>query len=169
VAWVPQEPFLFAGTIRENILLGNEDADASRLVSASRTACLHEDVLAFPDGYDTLVGEKGVILSGGQKQRVALARAMVNDAPILLLDDPISQVDTRTGDAIVRALRSSAVRKTVLMASHRLGALSFADRIITLDGGRISESGTHHQLMAGGGYYSETYHLQEIEEAIDAR
>jgi ATP-binding cassette subfamily B protein len=169
MTWVPQEPFLFAGTIRENILLGNDEKSASRLFSASREACLHDDVLGFPDGYDTLVGEKGVILSGGQKQRVALARALVNDPPILLLDDPISQVDTRTGDAIVRAIRSRSHDKTVIMASHRLGALSHADQIITLDDGRIVESGTHGELMAAGGYYAETFRLQEIEEAFDAR
>lgn len=169
MAWVPQEPFLFAGTIRDNILIGETDLDVSALVSASDKACLHKDVLEFPDGYDTLVGEKGVILSGGQKQRVALARALAKNAAILLLDDPISQVDTRTGDAIVQALRSGSGNKTVIMASHRLGALSFADHIITLDNGRIVESGTHSELMAMNGYYAETYRLQEIEEAFDAR
>ena len=169
MTWVPQEPFLFAGTIRENILLGKDDGDDTRLAYAAREASLHEDILGFPNGYDTLVGERGVILSGGHKQRVALARALLKDPPVLLLDDPISQVDTRTGDAIVRAIRSRSADKTVIMASHRLGVLSFADEIISLENGRIIESGTHDQLMARGGYYAETYRLQEIEEAFDAR
>lgn len=169
MAWVPQEPFLFAGTIRDNIVLGDDGNLSPRLVSAAGEACLHEDIAEFPSGYDTLVGERGVILSGGQKQRVALARALVKDTPILLLDDPISQVDTQTGDAIIRAIRSRSSNRTVIMASHRLGALSFADQIITMENGRIVESGTHAQLMARGGYYADTYRLQEIEEAIDAR
>jgi ATP-binding cassette subfamily B protein len=169
MAWIPQEPFLFAGTIRDNILMGEDDTGDTRLVSAARDAGLHKDVVDFQQGYDTLVGEKGVILSGGQKQRVAIARALVKGTPVLLLDDPISQVDTRTGDEIIHAIRSSSGRKTIIMASHRLGALTFADRIISLENGRIVESGTHEELLARGGYYAETYRLQEIEEAFDAR
>jgi ATP-binding cassette subfamily B protein len=168
MAWVPQEPFLFSGSVRDNILLGQDNGDGAGLVTAAREACLHADIDRFPEGYDTVVGEKGVILSGGQKQRVALSRALVKKAPILLLDDPISQVDTRTGEAIVQALRSRSVDTTVVMASHRLSALSFADQIITLKEGRIVESGTHGDLMAAGGYYADTYRLQEIEEAFDA-
>ncbi len=168
IAAVPQEPFLFAGTIRENILMGNHSDLSTDLFSASRAASLHDDVSEFPAAYHTLVGEKGIILSGGQKQRVTLARALMNDAPILLLDDPISQVDTQTGNAIIRALRSDNRNRTLVMASHRLGALSFADHIITLRNGRIVESGTHAQLMASNGYYAKTYRLQEIEEAFDA-
>jgi ATP-binding cassette subfamily B protein len=169
ITFVPQEPFLFAGTIRENILLGNPETSDDVLFSVSEEACLDKDISEFPMGYDTLVGEKGVILSGGQKQRVALARALTNKCPVLLLDDPISQVDTQTGNAIVRALRSKLRKRTVIMASHRLGALTFADQIITLNRGRIVETGTHIELMAAGGYYAETYRLQEIEEGLDAR
>ncbi len=168
IAFIPQEPFLFAGTIRDNILLNSPESDVSELIPAAREACLHDTVTAFPKGYDTVVGEKGIILSGGQKQRVALARAFMKDAPLLILDDPISQVDTQTGEAIVQAIRSRSSEKTVIMASHRLSALTFADQIISLKNGHVVESGTHNQLMSADGYYAETYRMQEIAEAFDA-
>jgi ATP-binding cassette, subfamily B, multidrug efflux pump len=168
VAFVPQEPFLFAGTIRENILLNLHADPAQGLIPAATEACLHETVLAFPKGYDTVVGEKGVILSGGQKQRVALARAFLKDAPILILDDPISQVDTETGSAIIRAIQSKTRQKTVLMASHRLSALKSADIIISMKDNHIVEDGTHEELLAQNGYYAKTYRMQEIEEALNA-
>ncbi len=166
IAVVPQEPFLFAGTIRDNIQLETDGNRETDMIEAARQACLHETVRAFPRGYDTVVGEKGVILSGGQKQRVALARAFFRNAPLLLLDDPISQVDTHTGQAIVRTLREQAGDKTVVIASHRLSALTFADHIITLKNGHIQEAGTHARLMSADGYYAETYRMQEIQEAL---
>lgn len=168
ITFVPQEPFLFAGTIRDNILFGTQMVTDEKLFAVSNDAGLHDDVSAFPMGYDTPVGEKGVILSGGQKQRVALARALLKDSPILLLDDPISQVDTRTGKSIVRALRSRSGSKTMVIASHRLDALTHSQQIISLKEGRIVESGTHDQLLATGGYYADIYRMQEIEEAFDA-
>ncbi len=167
IAFVPQEPFLFAGTIRNNILLNSTDA-SERLIPASIKACLHETVLKFPKGYDTVVGEKGIILSGGQKQRVALARAFLKDAPLLVLDDPISQVDTETGNAIIQAIRQKTGHQTVVIASHRLSALKSSDIIISLKNGSIVESGTHTDLMTQNGYYAQTYQMQEIEETINA-
>ncbi|MEE8481104.1 MAG: ABC transporter ATP-binding protein, partial [Desulfobacterales bacterium] len=122
----------------------------------------------FPNGFETIVGEKGVVLSGGQKQRIALARSLLKDTPILIMDDPISQVDLKTGAAIIKTIRSMTEEKTIIIVSHRLSAIRFADHIITLDGGRIVESGTHTELMEHGQYYAKTFHLQEIEEEFNA-
>ena len=168
IAFIPQEPFLFAGTIRENITFDNRDISENRLDRAVRDAALYDTIQSFPDGYDTVVGEKGIILSGGQKQRIALARCLLKDAPILILDDPISQVDTATGDAIISTIRKEASNRTIVIVSHRLSALSYADCILSLDQGRIVGSGNHRELMASENYYSKTFHLQEIEEELDA-
>ena len=113
-----------------------------------------------------MVGEKGVILSGGQKQRVVLARALLKDAPVLLLDDPVSQVDAATAARIIGTLRDLSGTRTLVIVSHRLSAVSFADQIMVLSQGRIQETGTHRQLMARGGYYTDIYQLQEIEDAL---
>ena len=120
----------------------------------------------LPDGLDTLVGEKGILLSGGQKQRIALARALLIDASILLLDDPISQVDTVTGARIVTTLRAMAGTKTVLVVSHRLAAVRFADEIFSLENGRIGERGNHADLLRAGGYYARVHALQELHDAF---
>jgi len=114
-----------------------------------------------------VVGEKGIILSGGQKQRIALARCLLKDAGILILDDPISQVDLETGTAIIDTIRKMAGPKTIVIVSHRLSAVSFADRIIALDQGRMVESGNHRQLMESNNYYARTFRLQQIEEELD--
>ncbi|MCU0613496.1 MAG: ABC transporter ATP-binding protein/permease [Desulfobacterales bacterium] len=168
ISFVPQEPFLFAGTIRENILFENGIVDEQQLIRAVSAASMHETIRDFPKGFDTIVGEKGVVLSGGQKQRIALARALLHDRPILLLDDPISQVDMETGANIVKAIREMSRTKTTIIVSHRLSALSFADNIIVLDKGKIIANGTHTRLMEQNTYYSGTYQLQEIEEAFYA-
>ncbi len=166
IAFVPQEPFLFAGTLRENILFGCPQTDSAQLDRALTDAGLNETVASMPAGLDTVVGEKGILLSGGQKQRVALARALLIDAPILLLDDPVSQVDTATGRIIIDSIRRMAGRKTILVASHRLAALRFADHIITLENGDLVECGTHDQLVNDGGYYARVFALQELEDAV---
>jgi ATP-binding cassette subfamily B protein len=167
MAFLPQEPFLFAGTIRENITFGDPDVPEQRLIEAARAAALLDTVAGFPQGFDTVVGEKGIMLSGGQKQRVALARCLLADASLLILDDPISQVDFETGAAIIQALRRRTGRRTLLIASHRLSALAFADRIAVLERGRIVVSGRHAQLMEASDYYARTYRLQAIEEGRD--
>ena len=164
---IPQEPFLFAGTIRDNIVFGNRDVADKMLKKAVKAAVLSETINNFPDGYDTVVGEKGIILSGGQKQRIALARCLLKDADILILDDPISQVDLETGTAIINNIREMAGSKTIVIVSHRLSAVNFADRIITLDQGRIVESGSHRQLMESDNYYARTFRLQQIEEELN--
>ncbi len=166
VVYVPQEPFLFAGTIRENLLFGCPLECAPLLDQVIADAGLQETLQDFPKGLDTVVGEKGILLSGGQKQRIALARALLTDTPVLLLDDPISQVDTATGRRIVDTLQRMSGMKTVMIVSHRLAAVRFAHRIITLEEGRIVESGSHAQLVAAEGYYSRVHGLQELEDAV---
>jgi len=163
IAFMPQEPFLFAGTIRENITFGN-DIPETDLIRTVQEASLYDTIQSFPNGFDTIVGERGVVLSGGQKQRVALARALLSNADILILDDPISQVDLETGRKIIDVIKAKADHKTIIISSHRLSALRFADQIIALDRGSVVESGTHAQLMALDAYYARTYRLQEIEE-----
>jgi ATP-binding cassette subfamily B multidrug efflux pump len=162
----PQEPFLFAGTVRDNITFGNEAVKDAQLDQVAQMAALSSTIDELPDGFDTVVGEKGVILSGGQKQRVALARALLNNTPVLILDDPVSQVDTRTAAHIVHSLQRMSAKKTMLIASHRLSALRHADRILVMEDGKIVTSGNHDALMAANGYYARTYRLQEIEDAL---
>ena len=164
-AFMPQEPFLFSATIRENITF--DDAvpdDDPRLLEACRQACLDKTIAAMPEGFDTLTGEKGVILSGGQKQRVALARVLYHQAPVLILDDPVSQVDPETADRIMENLRSVVRGRTALVISHRPAMAVFADRIIVLKDGRIIEQGTHQELLGKAGYYAEAWHIQQLEE-----
>jgi len=167
IAFIPQEPFLFAGTIRENMAFGNRAITDDQLEKAAREASLYDTIKNFPEGFDTVVGEKGIILSGGQKQRIAIARFLLYEADLLVLDDPISQVDLETGAKIIDTIRASAGQKTIIIVSHRLSAVSYADQIISLDQGRIVESGTHAQLMASNRYYARTFRLQEIEEDLN--
>ena len=168
ITFIPQEPFLFAGTIRDNIVFGNQDITEEQLEKAVNEAALQDTISGFTDGFETVVGERGIILSGGQKQRVALARCLIKDAAIMILDDPISQVDLETGTTIINTIRKMARQKTIIIVSHRLSAVSYADRIISLDEGRLVESGTHRQLMESNNYYAKTFRLQEMEEELDA-
>jgi ATP-binding cassette, subfamily B, multidrug efflux pump len=167
IAYVPQEPFLFAGTIRDNLTFACAgECDEGRLKQVISDVALSATLAELPAGIDTVVGERGVLLSGGQKQRIALGRALLLDAPILLLDDPISQVDTETGRHIVEAIGRMVGRKTILIVSHRLAAIRLADRIASLEQGRVVETGTHAQLIAGQGYYARVHALQELEDAL---
>ncbi len=162
IAHVPQEPYLFSGTIRDNITFGT-DVDDDRLIRVCRDAALYDTIRMFPKGFDTPVGERGIVLSGGQKQRIVLARALLRDSRLLLLDDPIGQVDSETANTIIETIRKLAGEKTILIASHRIPAVAFADRILVLSEGRIIEEGTHEQLIATSGYYSRTDALQRLE------
>ena len=168
ISFTPQEPFLFSGTIRDNITFGRTDIKDSDLERSIEQASLSGTIKAFPKGADTIVGERGIILSGGQKQRIALARAFLTDMPILILDDPVSQVDVETGSEIINNIRSMSAEKSVIIVSHRLSALCFASQIIVLENGRITESGSHKDLMALGRYYAKTFKMQEIEEGMNA-
>jgi len=165
---MPQEPFIFAGSIRDNLTFGNPQIKETRLETITRKAALYDTICSFPNGFETIVGEKGVILSGGQKQRIALARCLLQKGNILVLDDPISQVDLQTGTAIIDMIKSMAAEKTIIIVSHRISAVSFADQIIALDKGRIIERGTHPELIVTNHYYAKTFQLQEIEEVVNA-
>jgi len=168
ISFVPQEPFIFSGTIRENICFGDRGNNDSELIKAATEASIYNTIKLLPDGFETLVGEKGVILSGGQKQRIALARAFICKKPILLLDDPISQVDVETGNSIINQIRKKAGRTSIMIVSHRLSAVSFADQIITIEKGLITQSGTHSELMKNDNFYAAAYRLQALEEELNA-
>jgi ATP-binding cassette subfamily B multidrug efflux pump len=167
MAVVPQDAFLFSGTIRHNLCFGKEDASEAQILGAVRAAKLYDTIMQFPGQFDTVIGEKGVTLSGGQKQRLALARALLISAPILLLDDPMSQVDTETAAAMLTRIRELSRARTSVIVSHRLSHVRHADLILVLDRGGIAEAGTHRELMALEGYYSRMYRWQEIEEALE--
>jgi ATP-binding cassette subfamily B protein len=141
VVVVPQDPFVFSGSIRENICFGRGNAADEEIMEAARAADFYETVMGFPDRFDTLIGEKGVTLSGGQRQRLALARAFLISAPIMILDDPLSQVDTDTAATILASIRSLSPKRTMVMVSHRLNHVRHADLIIVLENGRITEAG----------------------------
>ncbi|MFH1155581.1 MAG: ABC transporter ATP-binding protein [Pseudomonadota bacterium] len=160
ITYVPQEPFLFSGTIRENLLFGDPHADDKALETAVAMAQLTGTLAGFPKGLDTIIGEKGVMLSGGQKQRIALARAFLKQAPIMILDDPISQVDMETASRIVQVLEELSHTRTLIIASHRFTVFRNARAILVLDRGSLIESGTHPELVAQGGYYARANAMQ---------
>lgn len=166
-AVVSQSPFLFSRSIAENIALGKPEASLSEIRRAAALACIDDDIMLFPEGYDTLVGEKGITLSGGQKQRIAIARALLLNAEILVLDDALSAVDGKTEHRILHNLRSQPQRQTVIVIAHRLTALEQADQIVVLQHGEISERGTHASLLAHEDWYAEMYRYQKLEQAIE--
>lgn len=157
---VMQEPFLYSKTLRENIRLGRHSAPEPEIVESATIACIHESIEGFDQKYDTLVGERGVTLSGGQRQRVAIARAILKDAPVLILDDALSAVDTHTETIILDAMRRRSGRHTTIVIAHRLSTLMHADQIAVLDGGRIVQRGTHAQLIEQDGLYRKLWQIQ---------
>lgn len=166
IAYVPQETFLFSETIRNNIRFGNMELTDSEVEKYAAIASIHEDILGFPKGYDTLVGERGVTLSGGQKQRVAIARALIKQTPIIVLDDCLSAVDTETEKKILDSLKDSQGKHSIVVVSHRLKAVVDADMIYVMHEGRIVERGKHHDLIGNGGLYQRMYERQMIEEKL---
>jgi ATP-binding cassette subfamily B protein len=166
IGFVPQETFLFSDRIRENIALGVDSATDSDIHDAADAANIAVDIEGFPEGYETLVGERGITLSGGQKQRTAIARALIRNPRILILDDALSSVDTHTEDKILNHLRDVMEGRTTIFISHRVSTVRNADRIAVLHGGRIVELGTHDELLALNGYYSDLYNKQLLEEEL---
>jgi ATP-binding cassette subfamily B multidrug efflux pump len=165
-AVVPQEPFLFSTSIAENIRLGCPEASDQAVEAAAKAAALHEDILRFPLGYNTEIGERGVTLSGGQKQRLSIARALLKDAPVLVLDDALSAVDVATERAIIQHLRPMQGKRALIIICHRLSAIEQADEIVVLRQGQVAERGTHPQLMTENGWYARAYRYQQLEQAV---
>jgi len=160
IALVPQDPVIFADTARENIRFGRPDATDAEVEAAAKAAAAHEFLVGLPDGYDSYVGERGVMLSGGQKQRIAIARAILRDAPILLLDEATSALDAESENAVQAAVEDLAKTRTTLIVAHRLATVKKADRIIVFEAGRIVAEGTHDDLVAEGGLYARLARLQ---------
>ena len=168
MAYVPQESYLFSGTIRDNIGWGKQDASEAEIVNAAKMAYADEFITKLPDGYDTEVGERGSRLSGGERQRIAIARALLKNAPILLLDEATSSLDSESEQQVQKALEVLMKGRTTMVIAHRLSTIQNADRIIVLDNGKMREDGTHNSLLAQNGFYSYLYNLQFTGDALPA-
>lgn len=162
IGMVPQDVFLFSTTVRENIAYGRPEATEEEIWRAAELAGIAEEIRSFPDGLDTVVGERGLTLSGGQRQRVGIARALLMDPPILILDDALSSVDAKVEEEILRNLREVLRRKTAIVVAHRISAVRGADWIIVLSDGRIVEQGDHNRLIRLGGLYARLAELQAV-------
>ena len=168
IALVPQDPVIFAASAHENIAFGRSGASQAEVIAAAKAAEAHEFITAMPQGYDTYVGERGVMLSGGQKQRIAIARAILRAAPVLLLDEATSALDAESERAVQDAVENMAAGRTTLIVAHRLATVKKADRIIVFDGGRIVATGNHNELVAAGGLYARLARLQFTDGAVAA-
>ena len=163
IGYVPQDAFLFSDSIKNNIKFGKEDATDEEVYQAAKNAVVHKNIVGFTNGYDTILGERGITLSGGQKQRVSIARAIIKDPSILLFDDCLSAVDTETEEEIMSNLGKISKDKTTFIVSHRVSTTKNADKIIVIDDGQITQQGTHNQLITEDGYYKELY-LKQLDE-----
>jgi len=166
VGYVPQETFLFSDTIRANIAFGKLDATDKEIVEAAHLAQIYDEIMEFPEGMNTIVGEKGITLSGGQRQRIAIARAILMNPPIFILDDALSSVDIQTEEKILEGLEKFLQGKTSILITHRIAPLRRAYRIIVLEDGRVAESGNHDTLLSKGGIYAELYWQKKLEEEL---
>ena len=165
IAYVPQDNFLFSDTLKSNIAFGTDDEEMEEIIRATKIACIHDNIIDFPNGYDTIVGERGVTLSGGQKQRSSIARALKKDAPILILDDALSAVDTDTEEQILKNLKENRRGKTTILIAHRISTIQNADIILVLEDGEARECGNHKELMELGGIYKDMFEKQQLEAA----
>jgi len=164
IGFVPQDPFLFSESIGNNIKFGKEEATNEEIIQAAKNAVVHENIIEFPNGYQTILGERGVTLSGGQKQRVSIARAIIKNPKILIFDDCLSAVDTETEERILSNLKQVSKNKTTFIISHRVSSAKNADKIIILNAGEIIQQGTHNQLITTKGYYKDLYEQQLLEK-----
>ncbi|MGB7572375.1 MAG: ABC transporter ATP-binding protein [Thermodesulfobacteriota bacterium] len=167
VGYVPQDTFLFSDTIRENIAFGKLDASDKEIEEAARLAQIYDEVMGFPEGMNTMVGEKGITLSGGQRQRIAIARAILMDPPIFILDDALSSVDIQTEERILEGLERFIKGKTSILITHRIAPLRRADRIVVLEEGRVAEMGDHKSLLLKAGIYADLYRQRQLEEELE--
>ncbi|MGY3749531.1 ABC transporter ATP-binding protein [Vagococcus acidifermentans] len=167
IGYVPQDHFLFSMTVRDNIRFAKPDASQEEVEHIARIAAIHDDILGFSNGYDTMVGERGVSLSGGQKQRISIARALLADPELLILDDALSAVDAKTEEKILDNLKTLRQNKTTIINAHRLSSVMHADEILVIDQGQITERGTHDELIASGGWYKKMYDKQQLEAKIE--
>ena len=166
IGYVPQDVFLFSDSIRNNVKFGADEMTEAQIIQAAKDADLYDNVIDFPEGFDTVLGERGVTLSGGQKQRLSIARAIAREPRILILDDCLSAVDTKTENQILNNLQGIMKGRTSVIISHRVSSAKLADRIIMLDDGNIVEQGTHNDLMEANGVYRELYDKQMSVEEV---
>ncbi|MCL4144700.1 UNVERIFIED_CONTAM: hypothetical protein GTU68_026437 [Idotea baltica] len=166
IGFVPQDPFLFSESIADNIKFGKDDASEEEIITAAKNADVHKNIIDFPKGYKTILGERGVTLSGGQKQRVSIARAIIKKPKILIFDDCLSAVDTETEEKILSNLERISKNITTFIISHRVSSAKNADKIIVLDEGKIIQQGTHNQLITTDGYYKDLYEQQLLEKEM---
>ena len=164
ISYVPQDVFLFSDTIAENIRFGKEDANEEEVIKAAKEACIYDEIISLPDGFQTLIGERGVTLSGGQKQRISIARAMIKEPNIVVFDDCLSAVDTQTERNILEKLNVYLNKKTAIIITHRIFSLFSFDKIVVIDEGRIIEMGNHEELMDIKGQYYQLFHRQQMDD-----
>ncbi|WP_246939666.1 ABC transporter transmembrane domain-containing protein [Bacillus pinisoli] len=167
IGYVPQDHFLFSATVADNIAFAKPESSFQEIIDAAKLANIHDDIIQFTDGYETVVGERGVSLSGGQKQRISIARALIVEPEVLILDDSLSAVDAKTEESILTSLKNNRSGKTTIITSHRLSAIEHADLIIVLDQGRIVQRGTHYDLMKEEGWYKDMYNRQQLESLVE--